>query len=104
MHLAECMARQPQIAGEAFNFSSGQPLTVRAVTKKILEMMDCSLEPDVQATATNEIPHQYLCSDKARNMLGWSSRYSLDDALIETIEWYRRYFARPRRPRRAAVN
>lgn len=104
LHLAERMAGQPGVAGEAFNFSSGQPLTVLAVTEKILELMDSSMEPDVRATATHEIPHQYLCSDKARAVLGWSPRFSLDDALIETIEWYRRYFARPRRPRRAAVN
>jgi CDP-glucose 4,6-dehydratase len=91
LHLAECMTRQPEIVGEAFNFSTGQPLTVLAIVEKIRELMDSPLKPDVRAEATNEIPHQYLCSDKARAMLGWAPRYSLEQALIETIEWYRRY-------------
>jgi CDP-glucose 4,6-dehydratase len=102
LHLAECMARQPEVIGEAFNFSTGQPLSVREIVDKLREMMDSRLEPDIRAEAVNEIPHQYLCSDKARKLLGWSPKFSLDDALIETIEWYRRYFARPPRIRKTA--
>jgi hypothetical protein len=29
-------------------------------------------------------------------MLNWAPRYTLDAALLETIDWYRDYFAAPR--------
>jgi CDP-glucose 4,6-dehydratase len=85
------MAKQPEVIGEAFNFSSGQPLSVLDITHRILERMDSALEPEIQSEATHEIPHQYLCAEKARSMLAWEPKYSLDDALDETIAWYRRY-------------
>ena len=91
LHLAACMAKQPEVIGEAFNYSSGQPLSVLDITHRILERMDSALEPEIQAEATHEIPHQYLCAEKARSMLEWEPKYSLDDALDETIAWYRRY-------------
>ena len=49
--------------------------------------------PDVRGEATNEIRHQYLSAAKARQMLGWAPRYGLDEALAETVAWYREYLA-----------
>ena len=48
--------------------------------------------PDVRNEATNEIKHQYLSAEKARNLLRWKPLYDLDSALRETIDWYRNYF------------
>jgi CDP-glucose 4,6-dehydratase len=41
--------------------------------------------------ANNEIKHQYLSADKARKMLGWESKYPLEEGLKETIEWYEQF-------------
>lgn len=92
LHLAESMAQRPEVVGEAFNFSTGQPLTVREIVDHIRERMQTDLEPDIRAESKNEIPHQYLCAEKARRMLGWEPRFNVDQALDETIDWYRRYF------------
>lgn len=92
LHLAECMARQPEVVGEAFNFSTEIQVTVLELTQQILHLMSSKLEPDVRGEARNEIPHQFLSAAKARRMLHWSPQYSLDDALLETIAWYRNYF------------
>lgn len=92
LHLAECMAQQPEIVGEAFNFSTEIQVTVLEMVRRISRLMGSLLEPDVRAEARNEIPHQYLSAAKARRMLDWKPRYALDDALAETIQWYRGYF------------
>jgi CDP-glucose 4,6-dehydratase len=87
---AEAMAHDPAVVGQAFNFSTESQLTVldlAAMIAKIVGRTD--LEPDVQATATNEIPHQYLSAEKARRVLGWRPRWELDDALAATVDWYR---------------
>ena len=92
LHLAECMAKQPEVVGEAFNFSNETQLNVLELTRKILALMDASAEPKVLGEASNEILHQSLSAEKAKRMLGWQPQYSIDSALAETIGWYREYF------------
>jgi CDP-glucose 4,6-dehydratase len=94
LHLAECMARQPQAIGHAFNFSTEIQVTALELVQRILRLMGSNLTPVVKGEASNEIRHQYLSAAKAREMLDWSPRYALDEALLETIDWYRDYFAR----------
>jgi CDP-glucose 4,6-dehydratase len=93
LHLAECMAEQPHVVGQAFNFSSEQKVSVLELVQRILRRMGSDLQPDVRNEAANEIKHQYLSSAKARAVLRWQPRYDLDDALRETADWYRHFFA-----------
>ena len=91
--LAEKMAENPSLRGEAFNFSNELQVTVLELTEKILAVMGSGLRPDVRNEASNEIKHQYLSAAKARRMLDWEPLYSLDGALEKTIQWYRDYLA-----------
>jgi len=93
LHLAECMARRPDVPGHAFNFSTEIQVTVLDMVSRILSLMHSPLTPDIRAEAQHEIKHQYLSAAKARRMLAWRSRYDLDAALGETIAWYRDYFS-----------
>lgn len=93
LHLAEKMAENPALAGEAFNFSNEIQLTVLELVGRILTVMGSDLKPDIQGTAKNEILHQYLSAEKARRMLDWKPAYTLDTALASTVKWYREYLA-----------
>ncbi len=103
LHLAECMAKKPEVIGHAFNFSTETPTTVLELTNRILRLMKSDLEPDIRSTARHEIQHQYLDASKARRMLDWSPCYTLEQALIETIDWYRSYFQLVATPIRRAA-
>ena len=46
----------------------------------------------VLGTARNEIDRQYLASAKAKKVIGWQPKYSLEEGLKETVLWYRNYF------------
>ncbi len=84
-----------KIHGEAFNFSNEIQVTVLELTEKILALMGRGdLKPMVMSEASNEIKHQYLSAEKARTILGWKPRYTLEQGLKETIEWYREFFAK----------
>jgi CDP-glucose 4,6-dehydratase len=88
LHLAEQMDRK-EIWGEAFNFSNELQITVLELVQKILALMDKKdLEPIILNQAKNEIKHQYLSAKKAREILNWKPKYSLDECLQETIKWY----------------
>jgi CDP-glucose 4,6-dehydratase len=95
LHLAECLACRPEVAGQAFNFSTEIQVTVLEMVRRILNRLGSTLEPDVRNEAGNEIPHQYLSAARARRLLAWRPRYQLDEALDETIAWYRDYLASP---------
>lgn len=95
--LAEKMEELP-IQGEAFNFSNEIQLTVLDMTKKILELMGREdLEPIVLNETKNEIKHQYLSAEKAKKIMGWEPKYSLEKGLEETIDWYKEFFSNERR-------
>ncbi len=91
MHLAEKMAGQPKLCGEAFNFSNENQLNVLELVEKILSVMNSKLEPDVRGEADHEIVHQYLSAEKALRLLSWTPLFSLEEALERTIDWYREY-------------
>jgi CDP-glucose 4,6-dehydratase len=91
MLLAEKLAAQPELRGEAFNFSYGNQWTVLDLTQRILELTGSNLQPEVRNEASNEIREQYLNADKARRALGWSPLFTLEDGLDKTIAWYRNY-------------
>lgn len=81
------------IGGEAFNFSPGSPVTVLEVTRKIQRLMGRSdLQPVILNQAQTEIRGQFLDSSKAHRLLHWTARYSLEEGLMETINWYRDFF------------
>jgi CDP-glucose 4,6-dehydratase len=79
--------------GQAYNFSNETRVTVLELTELIVSLMGRrDLAPIIENTARNEIPHQYLSAERARRELGWKAQYTLEEALGETIEWYRAFF------------
>lgn len=91
IRLAEAILADPGLAGEAFNFSSGRPLTVLEMVDLISKAVGVAGTPDVRGTARHEIPAQHLESSKARAVLGWEPVYSTEEALAETVVWYREH-------------
>ena len=91
--LAEKLAAQPALAGQAFNFSNEHRLTVRALVDQLLAAMGSTLEPDVQNVASHEIREQYLDATRAKRELGWAPMFSLEDGLVRTIAWYRGFLS-----------
>jgi CDP-glucose 4,6-dehydratase len=81
---------EPEIHGEAFNFSNEQPINVIDIVAVILKLMNREdLKPVILNEASNEIINQYLSSEKARSVLKWNPGYNLDKGLLETIDWYK---------------
>lgn len=93
MVLAERLAADRTLVGAAFNFSNEIQVTVLELVRTILRLMESDLEPDVRNEASGEIRYQYLSAEKARRVLGWAPRFSLEDGLTRTIAWYREMLA-----------
>jgi CDP-glucose 4,6-dehydratase len=92
--LAENTLRN-EMKGEAFNFSVEQPLSVLEITGEVLKLMNRThLEPQILNQAHGEIRDQYLDCTKAKTVLRWRPKYTLEMGLRETIQWYEDYFGR----------
>lgn len=91
MVLAEALARQPELRGQAFNFSNETQITVLELVNRLLGLMDSSLRPEIRNEATNEIRHQYLNAARAREVLKWKPLFTLDEGLRRTIDWYKAF-------------
>jgi CDP-glucose 4,6-dehydratase len=92
MLLAEKLAADPALHGEAFNFSNEIQLSVNQIVERILFIMNSDLRPAVLNETNNEILHQYLSAEKARRQLGWQPLFTLEQGLSRTVEWYKKYF------------
>ncbi len=92
MLLAEQLAARPELKGQAFNFSNEIQVTVREIVESVIKIMGSDIPPTILNEASNEIHHQYLSAEKARNMLNWKPLFNLDQALGMTIDWYRNFF------------
>jgi CDP-glucose 4,6-dehydratase len=91
--LAEKLAEDPDLSGQAFNISNETPLTALELVQCILELMDSPLQPVVLDQAQHEIKNQYLDAAKAREVLDWQPLFTLQQGLQLSIEWYRHYFS-----------
>ena len=88
LSLGENVDRE-EIVGQAFNFGTGQPITVLDLVKLIIRISGKHhLKPVILNEAKNEIKEQYLSSEKARNLLSWEPRFSLEEGLKRTYKWY----------------
>lgn len=84
----------PALHGQAFNFGMDDPKSAREMVETIIAISDYpDLKPIVQNQASHEIARQYLSSEKARRVLGWQPRYSLEEGLRRTLDWYRAYLS-----------
>ncbi len=78
------------IVGEVYNVGGEYELTNIDLTKKVLKIMgkDESLISFVTDRLGHDKRYAMDCS-KIKSELGWKRKYSFDNALINTIEWYK---------------
>jgi CDP-glucose 4,6-dehydratase len=92
--LGQRLSEDKSISGEAFNFSLGERLTVVEIVQMALRIMGRSdLQPVIQNIVTTEVREQYLDASKARERLWWRPKYGMEEAIRETVDWYRDHFA-----------
>ena len=84
----DMVLRRGQI-GEIYNIGGGNETTNRELTMKVLELLDAG--DDMIEYVQDRLGHdrRYSIDCSKANALGWSPERSLDEALAETVEWYR---------------
>ena len=83
----------PGAIGEIINIGNGLEYKIRGVVELILKLMNSRLKPKVGALAyrPGETWHFYCDNTKAKEILGWKPKVSLEDGLKMTINWSQKH-------------
>lgn len=82
-----------EASGQIFNICSGEERSIRSVAEETVRLMGNPVRLDIGALPyrSNEAMRLVGSNDKARRILGWTSRIPFDEGLVRTIDWYRRH-------------
>lgn len=73
---------------ELFNVGLGQGIKIIDLVKKIIQHSDKKIEI-VHDTSKPSVPTSlFLDCSKAKDILGWEPKYTLDEGIKRTIKWY----------------
>ncbi len=94
LRLAEILDAR-DLYGQAFNFGMDNPQSALDIVQAIIAISDAPhIQPIILNEAPNEIQAQYLSSEKAKRLLGWEPAFTLEEALGETLAWYKAFLQR----------
>jgi CDP-glucose 4,6-dehydratase len=86
--LAERLASDQSLFGEAFNFSYGEQVEVIEIVRRLASLSGVDVQPIVEDNVEAEIRHMQLSSEKARQILNWTPTIGFDEGLKRTVAWY----------------
>jgi CDP-glucose 4,6-dehydratase len=89
--LSERLHADASVRGEAFNFSNEIDVEILEIVRRLCALTGYAGPIEAQSRTQAEIRFMRVDSSKARTVLGWRPTHSLDAALAETVEWYRRF-------------
>lgn len=88
------IAESDNSIGEVINIGSGKEISIGEIARKIIKIIDPEIEivTDETRIRPKKSEVQQLISDisKAKKLLGWEPKYSLEEGLKETIDWMRK--------------
>jgi nucleoside-diphosphate-sugar epimerase len=82
----------PKAIGEAFNFATGDKITVKALAEKLKELTGFRGEILWNTIPRRPLDIQVMYGDasKAKSVLGWQPKVTLEEGLRRTIDFWRR--------------
>lgn len=75
--------------GMVLNVGTGAGLSVNGLFRALKKITGSGLTPEYRPPRPGDITHSRLANAKARAALDWRPRYSLEEGLRETVEFYK---------------
>ncbi len=84
-------AESNQGVGETFNLGSGREISIGDLARLIAEIMEKPIEIHTESErirpAASEVERLLADSQRAKQLLGWEPKVSLEEGLIRTVKW-----------------
>lgn len=89
------VAQSPRSVGQVVNLGSGRPISVGAAAARVFELTGRRvriIQDRKRVRPAKSEVRELLCDNgKARRLLGWRPRWSLDEGLVATIDYLQRH-------------
>jgi nucleoside-diphosphate-sugar epimerase len=79
----------PGLTGEAVNVACAERITVNQLIARINANLGAQVAPLYDPPRPGDILHSFAAIDKAKTVLGYTPRFSFDEGLKITIQWYK---------------
>ncbi|MEO8256017.1 MAG: NAD-dependent epimerase/dehydratase family protein [Acidobacteriota bacterium] len=86
---ANILAAKSDVSDEVFNVASGTETSLKEMAARMLAIMGSSQVPEFgPARAVNPVPRRLADTGKAKRLLGFETRVSIEDGLRGLVEWW----------------
>lgn len=90
-NLKACKAPS-EAAGHCYNIAYGERMHLIELYEELGRELDKHITPIFTSERRGDIKHSYAEISKARELLGYDPSWSVQNGLMETIDWYRQKF------------
>lgn len=94
MNMLALSTTNPNAVNQIYNTAFGERTTLNQLVYYLREKLSkfdpliANIEPTHGPNRTGDIPHSLACVEKAKKLLGYSPKFSINDGLEEAVEWY----------------
>jgi len=86
------MGRHPKAIGRAVNFGTGKDVSIKTLAQRIRRLTGDRSEIKYIPHRTSEVNRLICNAGLAKKLFGWKARVSLEEGLIQNIEWGKRHW------------
>jgi len=77
--------------GEAINIGTGVPNTINELVQRLQEKLGKQrLKPIYKSSRQGDVRNSYASIEKAKRMLGYRPKFSLEEGINKLVEWFQR--------------
>lgn len=87
---ANIMMLKSPVTNEAFNVCAGKETSLAELADIILRVMKSTLKPGHKERDSKLVTRRYGCPKKAREMLGFEAKVSVEEGISKVIDWWRK--------------
>ncbi len=81
--------QKDKAVGEVFNIASGRRIAINDLYHKTAGLLDKKDRPIYESPRPGDVRHSLADISKARKLLGYEPRFTIDQGLREAIQWYK---------------
>lgn len=81
-----------EACGEVYNAACGGRTTLVEIIAMINNILGTSVESEHIESRAGDVRHSCAATAKARRLLGWEAKISVQEGLAETVAWYQNSF------------
>jgi len=94
-YIADCVAANllaataPEAVGHSINVACGERYTLNELVALLNAILGTAIEPVYEPPRRGDVKHSQASIALARELLGYQPRYSFEQGLRETVEWFK---------------